>query len=123
MAGRMNIEKRELTGSEKTAIRKLVKSLCANYDKEHGCLPLGCACYMLNKVWTGTYCKYFVEAVLPLEPFLEATLMGSAAPVMERCIICGDLIYKTNNRAKYCAACAKYARRDRQRKYMQKKKT
>ena len=32
---------RELTGREKQRIKKLVTSLCANYDKEYGCLPLG----------------------------------------------------------------------------------
>ena len=33
---------RELTGREKQRIKKLVTSLCANYDKEYGCLPLDC---------------------------------------------------------------------------------
>ena len=44
---------RELTREEKRAIHKLVKSLCANYDKDYGCLPLDCECYMLGKCWTG----------------------------------------------------------------------
>ena len=39
---------RELTREEKRAIHKLVKSLCANYDKDYGCLPLDCPCYMLG---------------------------------------------------------------------------
>ena len=37
---------RELTREEKRAIHKLVKSLCANYDKDYGCLPLHCECFM-----------------------------------------------------------------------------
>ena len=44
---------RELTREEKAKIRKLVKKWCANYDKECGCLPLDCECYMLGKCWTG----------------------------------------------------------------------
>ena len=64
---------RELTREEKGKIRKLVKS-GANYDKECGCLPLDCECYMLGKCWTGAYCRYFREAVLPLDPVLEAGL-------------------------------------------------
>ena len=44
---------RELTREEKRAIRKLVFSLCANYDREYGCLPLDGPCYMLGKCWTG----------------------------------------------------------------------
>ena len=31
---------RELTREEKAAIRRLVISMCANYDRECGCLPL-----------------------------------------------------------------------------------
>ena len=48
---------RELTREEKSAIRKLVFSLCANYDREYGCLPLDGPCYMLGKCWTGAYCR------------------------------------------------------------------
>ena len=40
---------RELTREEKAAIRRLVISMCANYDRECGCLPLDCECYMLGK--------------------------------------------------------------------------
>ena len=65
---------RELTREEKAAIRALVVKWCANYDREYGCLPLDCECYMLGKCWTGAYCRYFREAVLPLNPALEAAL-------------------------------------------------
>ena len=65
---------RELTRQEKTAIRKLVIRWCANYDKDYGCLPLDCPCYMLGKCWTGAYCRYFRSAVLPLDPVLERSL-------------------------------------------------
>ena len=44
---------RELTREEKRAIRALVTKWCANYDRECGCLPLDCECYMLGKCWTG----------------------------------------------------------------------
>ena len=53
---------RELTREEKAKIRKLVTKWCANYDKECGCLPLDCECYMLGKCWTGSYCRYFRDA-------------------------------------------------------------
>ena len=65
---------RELTRQEKAAIRSLVKRWCANYDKDIGCLPLDCECYMLGKCWTGAYCRYFRSAVLPLDPVLERSL-------------------------------------------------
>ena len=60
------MDARELTRDEKKKIRTLVTGMCANYDRESGlCLPLDCACYMLHKCWTGAYCRYFREAVLP----------------------------------------------------------
>lgn len=69
------MDARELTRDEKKKIRSLVTGMCANYDRESGlCLPLDCACYMLHKCWTGAYCRYFCEAVLPLDPELQAAL-------------------------------------------------
>lgn len=66
------MDARELTRDEKKKIRTLVTGMCANYDRESGlCLPLDCACYMLHKCWTGAYCRYFREAVLPLNPELQ----------------------------------------------------
>ena len=82
---------RELTREEKAAIRSLVVKWCANYDREYGCLPLDCECYMLGKCWTGAYCRYFREAVLPLNPALEAALNDGPAPVLRPCAVCGRL--------------------------------
>lgn len=78
---------RELTRQEKAAIRSLVKRWCANYDKDIGCLPLDCECYMLGKCWTGAYCCYFRSAVLPLDPVLERSLTVEtvAEPGPARC--------------------------------------
>lgn len=42
----MPSKNRELTGREKQRIKKLIVSLCANYDREYGCLPLDCGCPM-----------------------------------------------------------------------------
>ena len=113
---------RELTRCERVAIRKLVTGMCANYDKDYGCLPLDCECYMLGKHWTGAYCKYFLSSVLPLDPVLEATLTGRAAPETDKCAVCGKA-FVSESRQLYCTpACAEAARRKRQRKYMQKKR-
>ena len=75
---------RELTREEKAAIRSLVVKWCANYDRECGCLPLDCECYMLGKCWTGAYCRYFREAVLPLDPALEAALLAEGPRPVQR---------------------------------------
>lgn len=50
---------RELTKSEKREIKKLVKQ-CANFRKEEQeFLLLASCCFMINKAYTGTLCKYF----------------------------------------------------------------
>ena len=84
---------RELTREEKRKIRVLVTKWCANYDKEYGCLPLDCECYMLGKCWTGALCRYFQEAVLPLDPALEAALLTEGPrPEFKPCPICGGAV-------------------------------
>ena len=114
---------RELTRTEKAAIRRLVSKWCANYDRDCGCLPLDCECYMFEKCWTGAYCRYFREAVLPLDPALEAALLTEGPrPDFKACPVCGRAV-APDGRQTYCsAACAKAAHRRQQREYMRKKR-
>ena len=112
---------RELTREEKAAIRKLVTRLCANYDRDAGCLPLDCSCYMLEKCWTGALCRHFREAVLPNDPVLEASLATEGpAPETRPCPVCGRA-FLPDGRTRYCSpGCAKAARLKKQRGYMRK---
>ena len=56
----MSSQNRELTGREKQRLKKLITSLCANYDKEYGCLPLDCDCPMFGICYTNSaLCRYF----------------------------------------------------------------
>ena len=114
---------RELTRDERKGIRKLVTEMCANYDREYGCLPLDCECYMLGKCWTGAYCRYFREAVLPLDPVLEAALTAEEpAPETRPCPVCGGAVL-ADGRMRYCSpACAGAALRKQKRDYMRKKR-
>ena len=116
-----NSDPRELTREERAAIRKLVTSLCVNYDYEFGCLPLDGPCFMIGKWWTGAFCRYFREAVLPNDPALEAALTGGAAD-MRPCAVCGQP-FPRNGRRAYCSApCAGKAQRKQQREHMRKKR-
>ena len=114
---------RELTRKEKAAIRSLVVKWCANYDREYGCLPLECECYMFGKCWTGSFCRYFREAVLPLDPALEAALLTEGPrPDFKLCPVCGGAVAPDRRQA-YCSeACALKAHRRQQREYMRKKR-
>ena len=122
-AGMPKTGPRELTRDERAAIRELVVKMCANYDSHYNiCLPLDCACYMLNKWWTGSYCKYFRDAVLPLDPMLEAALIGGGAVETRPCTVCGQP-FPVNGKQAYCsAACAGKAQRKQQREHMRKKR-
>lgn len=114
-------EPRELTRSERAAIRKLVTGICANYDPEYGCLPLDCPCYMLNKWWTGAYCKYFQNAVLPLDSALEAALTGNNA-AQKICPVCGTPFIPVTSQT-YCSeACQQEGNRRKSRERMRKKR-
>jgi len=114
---------RELTAGERAAIRKLVTLLCANYDREYGCLPLECECYMLGKWWTGAYCKYFQNAVLPTDPVLEAALLGYTAPDICLCPVCGNRFIQQGKRA-YCSpACQREADRRKACERMREKRS
>ena len=114
---------RELTREEKRSIHKLVKSLCANYDKDYGCLPLDCPCYMLGRCWTGALCRYFRGAVLPTDPALEAALLSDGpAPKTRPCPVCGRA-FLPDGRTRYCSeACATAALRKQKRDFMRKKR-
>ena len=113
---------RELTGREKQRIKKLVTSLCANYDKEYGCLPLDCDCPMLGICFTNSaLCRYFRKSVLPEYAGLEAVFTQISTT---HCKQCGKP-FPTDGKRVYCSQrCAEEARRKqtaaRVRKYREK---
>lgn len=116
---------RELTRSERAAIRRLVNK-CANYDNvEKICLPLDCPCYMLNKWWTGSLCRYFEKALLPTDPALETSITGEDTSQRQKtCPVCGKSYLPTTSQA-YCSdACRIQARRksERERKRRERQK-
>ena len=116
------MDARELTRDDKKKIRSLVTGMCANYDRETGlCLPLDCGCYMLHKCWTGAYCRYFREAVLPLDPELQTSLTEEGAcPELRACAVCGRLFLPEGRQA-YCSdACKAEGNRRKSRDRMRK---
>lgn len=116
---------RELTRSERAAIRRLVEH-CANYDStDKLCLPLDCTCYMLNKWWTGSLCRYFREALLPTDPELETAITSEDTSQRQKsCPVCGKAYLPTTSQA-YCSdTCRVQARRksERERKRRERQK-
>ena len=108
---------RELTRQERAAIRRQVTELCANYDSQDKlCRPLDCPCYMLHKWWTGSFCRYFREAVLPMDPALESAVTGEDTSLKQKtCPVCGRAYLPTTSQA-YCSdSCRAFARRKSER--------
>lgn len=104
---------RELTRQERTAIRRLVTDLCANHDNQDRlCLPLDCPCYMMHKWWTGSFCRYFREAVLSVDPALESAITGEDTSLKQKtCPVCGKAYLPTTSQV-YCSdSCRTFARR------------
>ena len=115
---------RELTRTEKAAIRRLVSKWCANYDRDCGCLPLDCECYY----WFGKWLGRGILPLLPrgssaLDPALEVALLAEGPrPDFKACPVCGRAV-APDGRHTYCsAACAKAAHCRQQREYMRKKR-
>ena len=104
---------RELTSKERRQTRNLVKTMCANYDSDYGCLMLDGDCYMFYGVAyaNSALCKWFKNAVLPLDPELERIIKGGIAPDTKPCAICGR-VFPIRGRQIYCSIrCAKTGRR------------
>ena len=100
---------RELTVPERRSIRKLVTGSCANYDRDYGCLPLDCNCYMFGICYTNSaLCSYFRKAVLPEDKELQAVFEPMPLAI---CKECGKHFQKNGKHA-YCSdKCAAEARR------------
>lgn len=62
---------------------------------------------MLHKCWTGAYCRYFREAVLPLDPELLAALtVEGGSPELRACTVCGRAFLPEGRQA-YCSDACK----------------
>ena len=112
MTRRIATANRELTRSEQRDIRSLVTDMCANYDSHYKeCLPLDGTCYMFCIGYTGSQlCKYFKNAVLPLEPELEAIFDGDIKSSLKKCKDCGNGFVPIGRQAYCCDACEQKGR-------------
>ena len=102
--------------------RRLVHE-CCNYDGGN-CLALddGEECVCVQSISYSLLCKWFRDAVLPMDRELEAALYHRLAA--KRCAVCGSLFFPGSNRAKYCPDCGAAIKRIQaaERKRMQRGK-
>ena len=95
---------RELTGREKQRIKKLVTSLCANYDKEYGCLPLDCDCPMLGICFTNS----------ALTPTTHCKQCGKPFPTDGKRVYCSQRCAEEARRKQNAARVRKYREKQQQ---------
>lgn len=136
----MSIERRLL---------ELVRRDCANHMREGGrgqkdyCLeePLpGHRCVFANQ--EGARCRYFEEAILPLDPGLQALYEAdreakahgdeltkaraakvmAAATIQVKCERCGKPFAPKSNRQKVCTACRTQVARERNRERQRRRR-
>lgn len=101
------IAKPTLNASTKNRAYALIRRECCNLDGDGYCLPLDTKCPQM--ISESIVCKWFRNAVLPLDKELDAVLNNAAN--MKKCERCRRLFVPTSNRAKYCVECAGEVRR------------
>ena len=103
-------------------VNRLVRKECCNYDNEN-CILLdnGEACPCLQLISCSLLCKWFSDAVLPLDRELFAELY--APEEKRRCTVCGAPFASKSNNVKYCPDCRKKITRKQAAERMRKKRS
>ncbi len=84
---------------------------CAN-NQDGRCLPEDCLCFVFLPLCG--VCRYFLKAVLPLNPLLLAAVkkrIDGEREIKKKCDVCGAAFIPASNRQRYCPDCAKEAKR------------
>lgn len=105
--------------TERRKVRTLIKEECCNYQQGNCLLlddgePVPCPQLISGSL----SCRWFRDAVLPIDKELHAEIMGDAA--MKQCCICGKPFRAVSNHAKYCERCRKSERKKQYRESKQK---
>lgn len=108
-----------MTEAQFRRAKKLIRKLCANYDK--GCCLLlddGETCICPQLISYSLLCKYFRTAVLPADKELDAEIMHK--DTRRRCAECGKPFATRSKNTRYCKSCAANRTRRSKRKWAAK---
>lgn len=113
----------QMTPAQLKRAKKLIRAECCNYDSANNeCLALdeGDGCVCVQSISYSLLCRWFREAVLPLDEklYLELTMDKKARP----CVHCNRTFLPRSNSAKYCPACRKLLKRKEARERMYRKR-
>lgn len=93
--------------------RRLTRECCNNVGGNCLLLDDGEECICVQSISYSLLCRWFWAAVLPLDAVLCAEIT-KGHDHLKRCCECGASFTPKSNRAKYCPACAKKMRRQRE---------
>ena len=95
-----------------TQLQRLAEDECANYC-EGECLPADKPCKVITD--NGDICRYFAEAVLPLDITLQRAVLSSDADQisMKCCEDCGAGFKPTGRTQRFCVQCGAKRKWDR----------
>lgn len=107
---------------QRQRVGTLIKAECCNYQRGNCLLlddgePVPCP----QLVSGSLSCRWFRDAVLPIDKELHAEITAQTA--LKQCSICGQPFRSVSNRAKYCDRCRKSERRKQYRASKQKCRT
>ena len=103
---------KRINDKRRRQINRLVKAECCNYQQGN--------CLLLDD-GEPLSCRWFRDAVLPIDKELHAEIMGQTT--LKKCSVCGQPFRAVSNRAKYCERCRKSERRKQYRESKQKTRT
>ena len=107
-----------LAKDEQRAVRTLIRNECATLpacEQEFRCSPRTCPQTENNEL----KCRWFIEAVLPLNRDLQNRLAkrfdlgetDKTIDALKPCAVCGKAFEAKSNRARYCLECRGTTRR------------
>lgn len=113
----------QMTPAQLKRAKKLIRAECCNYDAQNNeCFALdeGDGCVCVQSISYSLLCRWFKEAVLPLDPMLESeTLRLENQKICPRC---HNPFVPGSNRQEYCQDCYKKLRRERKAEHERKRR-
>lgn len=113
----------QMTPAQLKRAKKLIRAECCNYNtqnKECFALDEGDGCVCVQSISYSLLCRWFKEAVLPLDEKLYLELMSDSKA--KTCAYCHREFLPKGNAAKYCPSCRKIIKRNEARERMYRKR-
>lgn len=113
----------QMTPAQLKRAKKLIRAECCNYDAQNNeCFALdeGDGCVCVQSISYSLLCRWFKEAVLPLDPVLEKEVFGLDNKKL--CQHCRKPFIPKSNRSYLCPECNRRHRKRQQAEFIRNKR-